>query len=253
MKRFPACLLAVVLIPMISACSGGGGGGSSGTSGNTSGNGSSTGEGSSGSSSGSGSPQPSENLASISTPAEPWTIPATTLTATDNDGNTYDLSVSNVVPSGTVTYNGQTADKVVLGLGLSENGGVVQTVDTTVFYATNPFDPLGLAGSVDGVPYTADVTSFTPFPATLTVGSSGPVLSATYKDPGGDVIGTVTETYTVTADSPTALYVSIDTSGSFNGSPLSDTITYALSDSGSRTPTLANVQLSYNGTTLTFQ
>jgi hypothetical protein len=249
MKRFSASWLAIALIPMITACSGGGGGGGSGS---TSGSGSSTGDGSSGSSTGSGSTQPTENLASISTPPEPWTIPPTTLTATDSDGNDYSLSISNTIPSGTVTFNGQTADKVVLGLGLSENGGVVQTEDTTVFYASNPFEPLGLAGSVNGVPYTADVTSFTPFPGTLTVGSSGPILAATYKDPSGDVIGTVTETYTVTADSPTALFVNIDTSGTFNGLPVGDTITYTLSNTGGSTASLADVQVTYNGTTLTF-
>jgi hypothetical protein len=246
MKIFVACL-AIALTSVTTACSGGGGGGGSGSSANS-------GDNSSGS--GSGNPQPTENLASISTPPQPWTIPATTLSASDSSGNTYSLSISNVNPGGTVTYQGQVADTVVLGLGLSENGAVLQTESTTLFYATNPFDPLGLSGSLElpgsTVPYTAAITSFTPFPATLTVGSSGPVLTATYKDTSGTVIGTLTETYTVTADSPSALFVNIDTSGTLNGSAIGQTISYSLSDTGSGTPTLTDVQLAINGATLTF-
>jgi len=248
MKIFAACL-AIALFPVITACSGGGGGG--GGSGAAGADGSSGGS-SSGSSGGSGSPQPTQNLESISTPPQPWIFPATTLTASDGDGNTYSLSISNVTPSGTVQYDGHTADKAVLALGLSENGAVIFLQDATVFYATDPFQPLGLAGSVNTAPYTAVVTSFAPFPETLTVGSSGPILSATYSDPSGDVVGELSESYTVTADSPTALFVNIDSSGTFNGTALAQTITYALSDTGSAKPALAQVQLTVNGTTLTF-
>ena len=156
-------------------------------------------------------------------------------------------------PGGTVTYDGQTADTVVLGIGLSENGAVLQTEDATLFYATNPsFDPLGLAGSVNGTPYTAAITSFTPLPDPLKVGSSGPVLTATYKDTTGTTIGALSETYTVTADSPTALFVNIETSGNINGSAFGETISYSLSDTGSTNPALASVQLSVNGTPLSF-
>ena len=243
MKRF-AAFLAIALLPFIAACSGGGGGGGgSGTS-------SAAGAGG-GSGGGSGSPQPKQNLESISTPPQPWTFPATTLTAT-NAGNDYSLSISNVAPSGTVQFQGHTADTVVLAIGLSENGGVIFLQDATLYYVTNPFQPLGLAGSVNTVPYTALVTSFTPFPATLTVGSSGPILSATYSDPSGNVLGQLSETYTVTADSPTALFVNIEATGTFNGTAIGQTITYALSDTGSLQPTLADVEITVNGTTLTF-
>jgi len=213
MKRFAACL-AIALAPLLAACSGGGGGGGSSAG--------SSDDSSNGSSGSSGTPPPTQNLASISTPPHPWTFPATTLTASDGSGNTYSLSISNVNPGSTVTYDGQTADTAVLAIGLFENNAVVFLQDATVYYLTNPFQPLGLSGSVNTgsgsptAPYTATVTSFTPFPATLTVGSSGPVLSATYKNSSGDVIGQLTETYTVTADSPTALDVNIDASATFN-------------------------------------
>ena len=253
MKSWTACLAILVLSCLTTACSGGGGGGSgSSSSDNSSGSGNGNG------SSGSGTPPPTENLASISTPPEPWTIPATTLTTSDSDGNTYSLSISNVTPAGTVPFDGHTANTAVLALGLSENGAVTYLQDATVYYVSNPFQPLGLSGSVSTssgtppAPYTATVTSFTPFPATLTVGSSGPVLSATYKDPSGDVIGQLTETYTVTANSPTALDVNIEASATFNDAAIGQTITYSLSDTGSLQPTLAGVQLTVNGTTLTF-
>jgi hypothetical protein len=244
MKRFAACL-AIVLAPLITACSGGGGGGGGSSAGSSS-------DSSSGSSGSSGTPQPTQNLASISTPPQPWTFPATTLMASDSSGDTYNLSISNVAPSGTVTFDGQTADTAVLAIGLSENGAVIFLQDATVYYATNPFAPLGLAGSVNDVPYIATVTHFTPFPATLSVGSSGPVLSATYKNPAGVVMGELSETYTVTADSPTALDVNIDASATFNGAAIGQTITYSLSDTGSLKPTLAGVQLTVNDMTLTF-
>src|ERR1700758_4478936 len=106
MKRFAACL-AIALLPLMAACSGGGGGG--GGSGTSSATGAGDGSG------GSGNPQPKQNLESIKTPPQPWTFPATTLTATD-DGNTYDLSISNVTPSGTVQFQGHTADTAVLAI-----------------------------------------------------------------------------------------------------------------------------------------
>ena len=241
MRIFAACL-AIALAPLMTACSGGGGGGG----------GSSTGS-SDNSSGSSGNPPPTQNLASISTPPQPWTFPATTLTAQDSSGNTYSLSISNKVPSGSVTYDGQTAYTAVLGVGVSENGAVLSTQDATLFYAINPYTPLGFAGSVDGVAYNAAITGFTPFPSTLKVGSSGPVLSATYTDPSGTTIGSLSETYTVTADSATALFVNIDASGTVNGSAFGETISYELSDTGSTTPTLSSVQLNVNGTALTFQ
>jgi hypothetical protein len=195
-------------------------------------------------------PQPTQNLQSVSTPAEPWTLPSTTLTATDSSGNTYSLTLSNT-PAGSMTFNGQVADTSVLALSVSENGVLVSTDDTTAYYLTDPYSPLGLSGTTNGVAWTAVVTSYTPFPATLTVGSSGSVFSANYEDSMGDVIGGLTETYTVTADTPSDLLLNIAASGSINGTSVAETLTYSITSSGALS--LAQAQITINGVALTFQ
>jgi hypothetical protein len=197
----------------------------------------------------SSNPQPTQNLQTATPPAQPWTIPSTTLTATDSSGNTYSVTASNT-PGGSMTFNGQIADSSVLALSVSENGTAVSTDDTTAYYLTDPYSPLGFSGTTNGVAWTAIVTSYTPFPATLTVGSSGSLMSANYEDSMGNVIGGLTETYTVTADTPTDLLLNIDASGSVNGTSVSETLTYSITSSGALS--LAQAQITVNGITLNF-
>ena len=222
MKRFIICF--AVAVPVLLAACGGGGGGSS-------------------------NPQTMQNLQSVSAPSEPWNISSTTLAATDNSGNSYSLTISSSL-GGMAMFNGQMASTSVLALTLSKNGTVVSTENTTAYYLTNPYSPLGLSGTTNGVAYTEVVTSFTPFPATLTVGSSGPVSSGNYEDSLGNIIGSLTETYTVTADSPSALFVNINASGTLNGTAITETLTYSITNTGQMA--IAEVQITVNGTTLTF-
>jgi hypothetical protein len=195
-------------------------------------------------------PQPTQNLQSATPPAQPWTIPSTTLTATDSSGNTYSLTVSNN-PGGSMTFNGQVADTSALALSVTENGVLASTEDTTAYYLTDPYSPLGLSGSTNGVAWIAVVTSYTPLPATLTVGSSGSLFSANYEDSMGNVLGGLTETYTVAADTPTDLLLNIDASGSVNGTSVAQTLTYSITSSGA--VSLVQAQITVNGVTLTFQ
>jgi hypothetical protein len=195
-------------------------------------------------------PQATQNLQSANTPAQPWTIPATTLTATDSSGNTYTAMVSNT-PGGSMTFNGQIADTSMLALTVAENGTVLYTDDVTAYYLTGPYAPLGLSGSSNGVAWTAVVTSYTPLPATLTVGSSGTVLEANYEDSSGDVIGGLSETYTVTADTPSDLLLNINASGSLNGTSVTETLTYSITAGGALS--LAQAQITVNGVSLAFQ
>jgi len=204
-----------------------------------------------GSSSNSAPPAPTQNLQSVASPAQPWSISSTTLTGTDSSGNSWTATYSSA-PSGSGTFNGQVANTSTVSLTVSENGAVVSTEDSTAYYLVSPYSPLGLSGTTNGVAWTAIVTSFTAFPSTLTVGSSGPVLAANYEDSMGNVIGGLTETYTVTADSPTALFLNIDAAGTINGTQVTETLTYAIASDGSA-PTLAQAQITVNGTTLTFQ
>jgi hypothetical protein len=195
-------------------------------------------------------PQPGQDLQSVNTPPEPWSIPSTTLMATDSSGNNYTLTVSNT-PGGSVTFGGQIAETSVLALSLSENGVAASPDDVTAYYLTDPYSPLGLSGTTNGVAWTAVVTSYTPFPATLTVGSSGTVFSANYQDSMGNVLGGLTETYTVTSDTSSDLLLNVADSGSLNGTSVAQTLTYSISSTGALS--LAQVQITVNGVPLTFQ
>jgi len=214
--------LFVISVLLMSGCGGGGGG--------------------------SATPAPQQNLQSARAPSQPMTVSATTLTATDNSGNTYTATYSST-PGGMTVFNGHNANTSLVSLTVSRNGTVVSTEDSTAYYLLNPYTPLGLSGMTNDIAWTAYVTSFTPFPSTLTVGSSGPVLSANYQVDGANV-GGLTETYTVTADSPTALSLNINAAGSISGTQVAETLTFSVTSAGAAG--LVEAQVTVNGTTLTF-
>jgi len=148
-------------------------------------------------------------------------------------------------------FNGQSANTSAIALTISENGAVVSTEDSTAYYLTNPYSPLGLSGTTNGTAWTATITSYTPLPSTLTVGASGQLDSATYTDGMGNNIGSLTETYTVTGDDPDALFLNVDGAGSVNGVQEAETLTYAVASDGTLQG-LVQVQITVNGSTLTF-
>jgi hypothetical protein len=67
----------------------------------------------------------------------------------------------------------------------------------------------------------------------------------------GANIGSLTETYTVTADSPNALFLNINAAGSFNGVQETETLTYSVTSNGT-VQALVKAQITVNGTTLNF-
>jgi len=67
----------------------------------------------------------------------------------------------------------------------------------------------------------------------------------------GTTIGSLTETYTVTADSPTAVFFNVEAAGSINGVQETETLTYAVAQDGT-VQALVQAQITVNGTTLTF-
>jgi hypothetical protein len=190
-------------------------------------------------------------LQSAPAPAQPTALAPTTLSATDANGNTWTV-VYGVAAAGMAMFNGQNANTDAISLTISENGVVAATEDSTSYYLTNPYSPLGLSGTTNGTAWIFLVTGYTPFPATLTVGDSGPVSSGTYYDGTGTVItGSLTQTYTVTADSPTDLLLNIDAAGTNNGNQISETITYSITSTGAAA--LVEVVLTVNGETLDFK
>ena len=223
-KTSAACLPVVSLL-LIAGCGGGGGG--------------------------SNSPTPQQNLQSARAPSQPMTIASTTLNATDSGGNAWTATYSET-PGGMAMFNGQNATTSAIALTVSENGVVVATEDSTAYYLTSPYSPLGLSGTTSGVAWTAVVTSYTPLPSTLTVGASGPLGSFTYYDGMMSSIGSLTETYTVTANSPTALSLNINAAGMINGVQETETLTYSIASDGALSA-LTQAIVTVNGTTLTFQ
>jgi hypothetical protein len=177
-------------------------------------------------------------------------ISSTTLTGTDSSGNTW-TAVFSSTPGGMAMFNGQNASTSTISLTLSENGAVVATEDSTAYYLTSPYSPLGLSGTTSGTAWTNVITGYTPFPSTLSVGESGAVSASTYYNGMGTAIGSLTETYTVTADSPSAVFVNINGAGSLNGVQESETLTYSVSDTGA--VALVKAVVTVNGTTVTLQ
>lgn len=199
---------------------------------------------------GSSNPAPQPNLKSAMAPAQPMDVSSTTLTATDSSGNTYTVVYSSA-PGGMAMFNGQNASTSTIGLTISENGAVLATEDSTAYYLTTPYSPLGLSGTTSGTAWTAVINSYTPLPSTLTVGGSGALSSATYYDGMMTAIGSLTETYTVTEDSPTDLFLNIDAAGTINGVQETETLTYSIASDGT-VQALVQAQVTVNGTTLTF-
>jgi hypothetical protein len=144
---------------------------------------------------------------------------------------------------------------------VQENATVIDSESITEFALMNPYSPLGLAESFSALPgrlSVGTITSSDPLPSTLKVGESGPLSSGTF----GSCSCTYTETYSVTADSPTALFLNIQSVfpdfGLFHGEASltglysgTSTITYSVTASG--VATLVKIQVTINGTTLTFQ
>ena len=115
---------------------------------------------------GSNSPMPQQNLQSARAPSQPMEIASTTLTATDSSGNTWTATYSSTA-GGMAMFNGQNATTSAITLTVAENGAVVATEDSTAYYLTNPYSPLGLSGTTSGVAWTAVINSYTPLPSML--------------------------------------------------------------------------------------
>ena len=227
MKR--SCIVTVGLLGALAGCGGGGGGG--------------------GSMPQAQMPQ-TQNLEAAPAPRQPFNIPSTTLT-TNVDGNSYTAIYSQTPNNGTTMFDGQAAHSSTISLTITENGSTIGTEVSTAYYLESPYEPLGLSGTVSGTAYTFLFTSTNPYPSTLTVGSSGPLGTGTYYLSGtNDAVGSLTETYSVTANGSRSLLLTTYGSGTVNGSSVNETITYVVNSSGA--VTLDSVQLTVNGTALAF-
>jgi hypothetical protein len=157
--------------------------------------------------------------------------------------------------------NGQVAYGTAISFTVQRNATVIDTESVSESALMNPYSPLGLTiqfGSLPGRISPGSITGYDPLPSTLTAGESGSLSSGTF----GSCSCTFTETYSVTQDSPTALFLNINLAypdfGLFHGEASltglysgTSTITYSITGSGAAT--LVKIQVTINGTTLTFQ
>ena len=199
---------------------------------------------------GGGSMPQAQNLEAAPAPQEPFNIASTTLTATSG-GNSYTAIFSQTPNNGTTMFDGQAAYSSTISLTITENGSTIGTEVSTAYYLESPYEPLGLSYTAGGISYTLLFSSTNPYPSTLTVGSSGTLGTGTYYLPGtNDVVGSFTETYSVTANSSSNLLLTTHGSGTVVGLSVDETITYIVDSSGA--VSLDSVQLTVNGTPLTF-
>jgi len=200
--------------------------------------------------SGNSDPSASTNLQSAPTPPQPMSVAPTTLTGTVS-GDPVTLELSETPNTGTATFAGQVAETGDISLSVLEGNTPVVSQTVTGYYLTDPYTPLGLSLTVNGVSEQVRFSSINLPPATLTVGSSGPLTSGVYYAADGvTVIGSIMETYSVTANDPTSVKYSVTATGTVNGTPTSETDVYTVSASGS--VALIEVDLLLNGQTVQF-
>jgi|SRR5579862_2165947 len=226
MKR--SCIVTLGLLGALAGCGGGGGGGSMPQA---------------------QMPQP-QNLEAAPAPAEPFNIPSTTNTVSSG-GNSYTGTYSETPNTGTTMFDGQNAHSSTIALTISENGSPIITEIDTAYYLENPYQPLGLTRSYNGVQFELLYNSTNPLPSTLTVGSSGPLGSGTYYvDSTNDAVGSLTETYSVTSNSTSWVQLTTYATGMVNGQSINESISYGVYATGA--VGLLNVGIVVNGTTLNF-
>ena len=182
-----------------------------------------------------------------------------TLKASDA-GNSYTMQVSSVPNAGTTKFNGSApAYSSVDTVTLDENGVVIGNHVSTDYFLLSPYVPLGRVSST-GSPYGV-VSSSSPLPSTLDVGSSGDVDSLTYYH--DSTMSTVDAddvlTYAVKTHDSTSLLLCLDstmTNVTAQGTA-DDLVDDAESDcytvDAAGNAALVSVTLAVNGVTLTFE
>lgn len=199
------------------------------------------------------SPNPMpQSVQSAPAPAEPFYIYSQTLSANSGD-DSYAGTYSETPNNGTTMFDGQEANSSTISLTITENGSPVVTQITTAYYLENPYQPLGLTLSYNGAQSDFLYNSTDPLPSTLAVGGSGTLGSGTYYVANtNDAIGSLTETYAVSASSlgGTSILLATSATGTVNGQSINETITYVVN--GGAAMGVASVDIQLNSTMVHF-
>jgi len=175
-------------------------------------------------------------------------------------GSSYTLQIDQLASAGTTTFNGVgPAYSDMATVTLTKNGVLAASTMDTSYYLFNPVMPLGKVDS-SGSPY-AIVTSSTPTPMTLMVGTSGSFDNVTYyHDSTKTVIdASETSTYTVTSRDTASLQYCVQsvisgttTQGTTDGmADGTETDCYAITAAG--VATVVSVSVTAGGVTLMFK
>jgi hypothetical protein len=180
--------------------------------------------------------------------------------STTYGGNSYTVQIYSSPNPGTTTFNGQapaysTADTA----NFLQNGALVVSSVSTSYFLLHPYVPLGKVSS-GGSPYAVE-TNWTPFPVTLTVGSSGPGGDLTYYHNSTRYVLDADEadSYAVSANNPATLSLCLNSAisnttaqgtndGLGNGT---ESDCYTVDASGHAV--LVSITVVVSGVTLTFQ
>lgn len=172
----------------------------------------------------------SMQLQSARAPAQPF---FTTPTANLIGVNAYHMTYGESPNSGTVQFNGQVAQSSTTTLLVMNGNASVLAQTNTDYYLQNPYAPLGAEGNSSGTPYELIFNGTFQLPAVLTVDASGPLAAGTFYTPGTqNIIGSLSETYSVAPFDSTRLLLNISTTGSLNGTPISQVISYVVDAAG---------------------
>ena len=177
-----------------------------------------------------------------------------------NAGNSYTLQVSSAPNAGTTKFSGAApAYSSVDTVTLYENGVMIANTVSTDYFLLNPYVPLGRVSST-GSPYGV-VTSSSPLPTTLEVGSSGDMDSLTYyHDSSMSTLDAQEDvTYSVKANNTTTLLLCENSSiTNVTAQGTADDLVddsendcYKVDAAGNAA--LVSVTLTVNGVTLTFE
>ncbi len=175
-------------------------------------------------------------------------------------GSSYTLQIDQMANAGTTTFNGVgPAYSDTTTIMLTKNGVLAASTVDTSYYLLNPVMPLGNVDS-SGSPY-AIVTSSTPTPMTLTVGTSGSIDNVTYYHDSTKMVmdASETSTYTVTSRDTASLQYCVQsvisgttTQGTTDGmADGTETDCYAITAAG--VATAVSVSVTAGGVTLMFK
>ena len=164
--------------------------------------------------------------------------------------NTYSLQISSV-PGSSAAFDGITADTATSTVTFFTNGTLTSTDISTLFYLTSPYESIGGIDATSGE--VAVYSGQRVLPIAAKVGDSGTADTQTvYTDSSlTTVIGTITDTWTLSAGTGNDAILCLDSKGTNASGPFTETDCYTIDPAGDALALI--ITLTESGQTLVFQ